>query len=461
MMKFPLLEKSPVWNAFSDYGKSIFQPNGVFYWSGRAKKEANIIGTIGAILGPENELESIESDRTITFYVPMIKDMVKCDPQMIVPYTPITGNPELRGLWQEWIVNKGKRSKNLPLGQVDLTGKLSLPVIVPGLSFGIFTGTRLFINPGEEVIAPNKFWDNYVAIIERQCGGIISTFDMFEEVNGKLTYNLNGMKDQIVKSFEHQQKAVMLLNFPSNPTGYMPDGETVIRMKETLLDCVNTHNKPIVVLCDDAYEGYCYSESAVNVSIFYELANLHELIIPIKIDGATKEFLLYGGRMGAFTLGLHEKWYSKENKDDFCEEFQNKVKGTIRSTISNSNTYTQNLVLQMFKTGFDEVLESRKKVVDLMGERFSLMNELLSKPMSGVYMDPNGGAFFLLLNIDKKVKASDFNIHLLKNYQTGFIPLEDEKRGLNALRIAFSSIPVSKIPKAVENIKSTIKDLGL
>ena len=89
------------------------------------------------------------------------------------------------------------------------------------------------------------------------------------------------------------------------------------------------------------------------------------------------------------------------------------------------------------------------------------MNELLSEPISGVEMDPNGGAFFLLLNIDKKVKASDFNIHLLKNYQTGFIPLEDEERGLNALRIAFSSIPVSKIPKAVENIKFAAKDLGL
>ena len=58
-MKFPHLESSPLWKVFSDYGKQIFQPNGVFYWSDRAKKEANIIGTIGAILGPENELENV------------------------------------------------------------------------------------------------------------------------------------------------------------------------------------------------------------------------------------------------------------------------------------------------------------------------------------------------------------------------------------------------------------------
>jgi len=253
----------------------------------------------------------------------------------------------------------------------------------------------------------------------------------------------------------------LLLNFPSNPTGYIPDKATVKKMKEVLVSSVESLHYPIVVICDDAYEGYVYDDTAVNVSMFYELTNLHELIIPIKIDGATKEMLMYGGRMGAFTLGLHEKWFESEQKDDFCEEFQNKVKGTIRSTISNSNTYTQNLVLQMFKQGFDVVLESRKKVIDIIRERYNLMNKLLSEPMPGAKMDPNGGAFFILLNIDKKVKASDFNIHLLKNYQTGFIPLEDEKNGVNALRIAFSSIPVSKIPKAVENIKATLKDLGL
>ena len=139
MMKFPHLEKSPLWKAFSDYGKQIFQPNGVFYWSGRAKKEANIIGTIGAILGPENEIEPKGQDKTITFYVPMIREMITCDPQMVVPYTPIDGNPELRELWRDWITYKGTHSVNLPSGAVDLSEHISLPSIVPGLSFGIFT----------------------------------------------------------------------------------------------------------------------------------------------------------------------------------------------------------------------------------------------------------------------------------------------------------------------------------
>ncbi len=460
-MKFPLLKTTPLWNAFSDYGRQIFQPNGVFYWSGRAKKEANIIGTIGAILGPENELEQEGTENTITFYIPMIKDLIRCDPQNVVPYTPITGNPELRNLWQEWIIFKGKNSANLPSGQIDLTGKLSLPVIIPGLSFGIFTGTRLFINPEEEFIAPQKHWDNYDAIIERQCGGKLATFKTFTEEGAKLVYNIEGMKEKILSSFTTQGKAVVLMNFPSNPTGYMPNTDTIEKMKTSLVECVNKHGKPIVVICDDAYEGYVYDETAANVSVFYELTNLHELIIPIKIDGATKEMLMYGGRMGAFTLGLHDNWFETARKDEFCVEFQNKVKGTIRSTISNSNTYAQNLVLNMLQQGFGTVMESRKKVVDIIKERFDLINRLLSESMKGARMDPNGGAFFILLNIDKKVKASDFNIHLLKNYKSGFIPLEDEKNGVNALRIAFSSIPVSKIPRAVENIKATLNDLGL
>ena len=206
-----------------------------------------------------------------------------------------------------------------------MTGKLSLPVIIPGLSFGIFTGTRLFINPEEEIIAPQKHWDNYIAIIERQCGGKITTFQTFAEENGKLVFNLLGMKEKILSSFTTQGKAVVLMNFPSNPTGYMPNTETIQKMKTILVECANSHGKPIIVLCDDAYEGYVYDKTAANVSIFYELTNLHELIIPIKIDGATKEMLMYGGRMGAFTLGLHEKWFDTAQKNEFCEEFQNKV----------------------------------------------------------------------------------------------------------------------------------------
>jgi len=460
-MKFPHLERTPLWKAFSEYGRQIFQPIGVFYWSGRAKKEANIIGTIGAILGPENELEPDGTEKTITFYVPMMRDLTKTDPQEIVPYTPISGNPQLSNLWRDWIIYKGKKSKHLPSGSVDLTGKLSLPMIIPGLTFGIFTGIRLFINPGEEVILPHKHWDNYNAIIERQCGGVLITYETFSSIDGKATYNLEGMKEKIVCSFKTQQKAIILLNFPSNPTGYMPDSTIVKKMKEILVYCVEKYQKPIVILCDDAYEGYVYDENAVNVSVFYELTNLHELIIPIKIDGATKEMLMYGGRIGAFTLGVHDKWSTSENRTALCKEFENKVEGTIRSTISNSNTYTQHLVYQMLIQGFDQLLESRKKVVDIICERYKLMNALLSEPIPGITMDPNGGAFFLLLNIDKKVKASALNEHLLQHYQTGFIPHEDEKNDVNALRIAFSSIPLSQIPKCVENIKSAAKDMGL
>ncbi|MBN2155761.1 MAG: aminotransferase class I/II-fold pyridoxal phosphate-dependent enzyme [Candidatus Lokiarchaeota archaeon] len=458
-MDFPCLERTPIWKAFSEYGKNIFQPNGVFYWSGRAKNEAKINGTVGAILGPEMELEDNDRDRIITFYIPMIREFIQNDPQELVPYTPITGNPQLQEKWMEWIIFKGKNARNLPSGVIDLTGHTSLPVIVPGLSFGIFTAVRLFLDPGEKIILPDKHWENYIAIIERQCGARITTYPTFAELNGKQQYNLDGLREKIEQSFIIQQKAVVLLNFPSNPTGYVPDTETIKKMKNFLVECVENLQKPIVVLCDDAYEGYVYDDSAANASVFYELTNLHELIIPIKIDGATKEMLMYGGRIGAIALGLHDSWSNPQQLRQYCIEFENKVKGTIRSTISNSNTYTQTVVLKMLQQGFDKILESRQKVVKIIQERYELMRTLLSVPIPGITMDPSGGAFFLLLNLDRKVSAIKFNEHLLRRYQTGFIPIVDEKNGVNALRIAFSSIPVDQIAQCVENIKNAAKDL--
>jgi DNA-binding transcriptional MocR family regulator len=115
----------------------------------------------------------------------------------------------------------------------------------------------------------------------------------------------------------------------------------------------------------------------------------------------------------------------------------------------------------MLKKGFDTLLKSRKRVIDIIAKRYHLMIKLLSQPLPGTDLDPNGGAFFVLLNINPKVKASDLNNDLLQNFQTGFIPLEDKKNGVNALRIAFSSIPVSQIHQAVESIKSSLQNLGL
>ena len=54
-MNFNFLPKTPLYNAFSEIGKRIFLPKGIFYWANRAKEEAELIGTLGAAYGFEKD----------------------------------------------------------------------------------------------------------------------------------------------------------------------------------------------------------------------------------------------------------------------------------------------------------------------------------------------------------------------------------------------------------------------
>jgi len=458
-MVFENLKPSPLWPAFSNCGRDIIQPPDIFYWTGRAKKEAEINGTIGELVGPENEFLNNGSSKVVTFYVPAIKDFVSTDPADVIQYAPVCGLPDLRKHWLNWIVQKGKNANNLPSGKPDLTGKLSSPAIVPGITFGIFMAAKLFVSPGEIIISPNKRWGNYDAIIVKNVGGTVSSFEMFT-ADG--IFNFKGMSDKIQESFDKQGKAVIILNFPNNPTGYSPSKAETAKMVTSLKEIAQKNKKPIVIICDDAYEGYVYDDVSVSVSPFYELVGVDENLIPIKLDGASKEMLMYGGRVGAFTLGLNEKWFTPDTKAKFLEEFENKVEALIRATVSNSNRSAQTILIKMFEQGIQKVMESRQKVIAVVRKRYDLINKLLKEAkLKGVTIDPNAGGFFLFMNLDKKINGVDFNEHLLKKYKMCFIPIVKEKEGINGIRIAYCSVPEPLIPKLVENLKLAMTDFKL
>ncbi|MBD3352689.1 MAG: aminotransferase class I/II-fold pyridoxal phosphate-dependent enzyme [Candidatus Lokiarchaeota archaeon] len=460
-MDFESLKNTILWGALSNFGKMIFQPNGIFYWAGRAKKEADVIGTIGSIVGIEDELVNNANNNKVTYYIPAIRDYIDKDPANIVPYAPISGLPTLREHWKNWIVEKGKQAKNLPSGSIDVSGKLSLPAVTPGITNGIFLTTRLFLDPKESIISPNKRWGNYDSIITRQCGVNIDSFEVFTE---EMKFNLSSMEDKIRDHINSQGRAVMILNFPNNPTGYVPKKDEAANIVKKLETIANDLRKPISVISDDAYEGYVYNNTGITASLFYELVNKNEYIIPVKLDGASKEMLMYGGRIGFVTLGLNEKWFKSSEKEKVLEEFENKIQGIIRSTVSNSNRIIQSILIQMFESGIEKIIESRKKIIEIVGERYKILNDELAKlsaENTAISVDPNSGGFFLLINLDPKVEATDFNEHLLKNYKTGLIPIVKPKDGINALRVAYSSIPKEQLPILVDNIKKSLSDLNL
>ncbi|MHA2181158.1 MAG: aminotransferase class I/II-fold pyridoxal phosphate-dependent enzyme [Promethearchaeota archaeon] len=455
-MEFKYLENTPLYNAFSELGKRIFLPDGIFYWSGRAKKEAEIIGTIGSAYGYEKDFVDGGDADWIPCYLNEISEYFNLPIQNIVPYASIGGLSETREIWKDWIFKKSQlKEENLI---IKLKQQITTPIITAGVTNGIFHCCSLFLNPGEYIIAPNKRWGNYDNIIKKNIGAKIKSFTFFKEQN----INLESLEQAINEVASVQEKIVIILNFPNNPTGYVPskeEGKDIILLLQKLQ---RKHKKPIVVIVDDAYEPYVYSSESLDKSIFYDLLQLEEDVIPIKLDGVTKELLMYGARIGFITIGLKSGWVKTDQELEILKkEIENKLEGFTRATISNCNHFYQAVTQKLFnEKGIENILASRMKVRDLLKERYEKINtELAEINDPNISIDPNSGGFFLFVNLNpKKIKANEFGDHLLKKYKVGVIPIEKLEEQINGIRIAYCSIDLSKIPELIKRIKLALND---
>ncbi|GAH02198.1 unnamed protein product, partial [marine sediment metagenome] len=210
----------------------------------------------------------------------------------------------------------------------------------------------------------------------------------------------------------------------------------------------------------DAYEPYVYSKEVINRSIFYELHELEEDIIPIKLDGITKELLLYGGRIGFITFGLKPHWVKNSQElTTLKAEIDNKLSGMLRTTISNANHFYQSLILKLFDDiGMDGVIQKREKVIHLLKERYEKINAEFRKIKNeNISVDSNAGGFFIFVNLNN-ISANHFADHLLKKYKVGVIPIEKQHDNINGIRIAYCSIDIRKIPEFVSRIDQALRD---
>ncbi len=459
-MDSKILEKTPLYSAFSELGKRISLPQGIFYWSGRAKKEAELIGTLGAAYAYEDDFIKEGRSEWLPCYLNGIKEYFKnLDINDIVPYATISGVSELRDIWKNWIIHKSLLDEKEDLQKINFLQKYTTtPIITTGVTNGIFLICSLLLNANEYIIAPNKRWGNYDNIIKGFLGARIKSFTYFKEQQ----FNFKGFEEVIDEVTVVQDKILIILNFPNNPTGHIPTKEESLKLIELLRTKQKEIKKPIIILIDDAYEPFVYTDDVIDRSIFYDLQDLEEDIIPIKLDGATKELLLYGARIGFITIGLKPKWTKDDTELEILKnEIENKLSGLIRSTVSNCNHYFQALMIKLFNTkGIEEIISMRKSVQDLLKERYIKINIELKKIKNpNISIDPCAGGFFIFMNIDPNyIKANDFAELLLSKYKVGVIPIEKPDENINGIRIAYCSINITEIPEIIKRINYALAD---
>ncbi len=444
-MEFNNLKESGIFDMLSDFGKEICQPPGIIEWSARAKKEAEINATVGVATGKPSEYTDSLSEETTIFHLSVIHDQFnKFNPDQVFSYAPVIGIPAVRQNWGKWICYK-HRSDNPELESI-----ITNPMVTPGITMGIYVLCRLFLSPGEKAVIPDKRWGNYDAIIKRNLGAEIQSFPMFFNHS----FNYNGMKETIVQIAKSQNKVFLILNFPHNPTGYSPDNVSIKKICAALEEAVKESGKPLVVVTDDAYEGFVYDDSP-KCSIFSYLANINKNILAIKVDGITKELLFWGGRLGMITFAIPPYF---GNKKSIETELENKVVGLVRSTISNSTKVIQEAVASIISEP-DKFIKERNRVVSSVGERaIAFKKELEKNICPEITPDPFNSGFFAFLNI-KNISADKVADFLLRKHRIGVIPIENKNENINGIRITFSSVSKEDIPKLVVGINETVDKL--
>jgi aspartate/methionine/tyrosine aminotransferase len=415
-----ILAGTVAWRLLSDFGKRMYFPRGIIAQSSEAKKAAvKANGTIGMAFSNGRPMLLSGFKR----YMPDL------EPEEIVAYAPTAGSEKLRKIWQKLILQKN------PSLNAD---RISLPVVTPGITAGISYTAELFLNAGQTILSAEPAWDNYRLILEERCGGVLRGIQFFDN-DGRL--DIPGIRAAILEEAKTGSVRI-IFNFPNNPSGYSPNNAEAV----ALVDCVNEAacgGADVLVICDDAYFGLFYEDDVCGESIFSQLAGLHERVIAVKTDGPTKEDYSWGFRLAMVTLG------SKGLRPEHFDALVTKLTGSIRSSVSCSNTLAQSLFLKVYgdettnvqKDAFFYTLKERYKAVKQFTKTHTDHPRLSPLPFNSGY--------FMCLRC-KGIDAGKLRRKLLEKHGIGTIAF-----GSEYLRIAFAGIEKDLIPEVFGTIYDT------
>jgi len=400
-----------LFQSLSAVGRELFFPRGILTQTAEAREKAH---KYNATIG-------IAQEGGHAMNLPAVMACVNLTPDETLDYAPSTGNARLRRVWRDemYVKNPSLASK-----------ETSLPVVTSGITHGLTVAGEMFLDPGDVVIMPDKSWGNYNMVYAVKRQAVIKKFGLFAGDG----FNVDGLAAALSETLGDKGKAFVVLNFPNNPTGYSVRRGEDDAIVEALVGAAGP-GRDIVAVLDDAYFGLFYDEETLSESLFGKLAGASEHVIPIKLDGATKEEFAWGLRVGFITFSV----VAGPGQAEAHEALEKKVGGSIRGNISNCSQLSQSMVLHAMSDDGYEAQKAEK--FELMKTRARKLEEVLAKPDYEPCWKPypfNAG-YFMSLAL-KGIDAEQFRVELLERYGVGVIA-----EGKTDIRVAFSCLETDEI----------------
>ncbi len=409
-----------VFALLSELGKRIYLPKGILSQTTEANAKAHRFNATRAIALEYGDLMHLAVSRTL---VPTLS------PENIYGYAPVLGQPELRDAWKTHLLKE-----NPSLDEATL----SLPIVTSGMTHGFSLLAELFVDGEDTLILPDKIWGNYRLIFQTKAEANLQTYSFFNAVNG---FNTQGFWDALTNAAD--EKLLILLNFPHNPTGYAINHIEAQQIVDAIVARAEAGSR-ILVMIDDAYAGLWYDTSVMHESLFGLLVGCHPNVVPVKIDGATKEEYAWGLRVAFISFGLGAT---------AMQPLEQKLSGLIRADTSGAAQVSQTLILEAMKApGY---AEQKQRNYETLKSRALKVKEVASDTQYAELWEvhPSHAGYFMSLNL-KVGNAETVRQRLLEEHGIGTISL-----GKTELRVAYSCLEASDIEIVFEVIAKVIEEV--
>jgi len=418
----------PVLAMLSGLGRRLYFPKGILSQTAEARQKAK---RFNATIG-------IATEKGGPMYLPSLhRHLADVSPADAYNYAPPAGRPGLRERWREKLLAENPSLRGKAFG---------LPIATSALTHGLSLVGDLFVDEGDRILLPDQLWGNYRLTYEVRLGAEIATYPFYAGAG----FNVAGFANALAEQARGRDKLLVLLNFPNNPTGYMPTPDEGRALADALA-AQAARGTRIVAITDDAYFGLFYhlGGASMSESLFGLLVGRHPNLLAVKLDGATKELFVWGLRCGFLTFGPGDP----ASAEAVCEVLDAKARGAIRGAISNSPMLSQTLVEKALDTA--SIADERKEKAETLRARAARVHEVVSRPVFRETFDPypfNSG-YFMCVRV-KGVDAERLRLHLLDRHQVGLIATSPSD-----IRVAFSCLEIEEIEPLFETLHQAVLEL--
>lgn len=334
------------------------------------------------------------------------EEMKKAIDEDKTTYTPNAGIIQLR---EE--ISKYLKTLNINYSKEDIC-------ITVGGSEGLYSVFQSLVNPGENILIPTPAYPAYESIV-KIIGGKVFNYKLNED------FSLN--IEEIKRSLDESNSKILVLSFPTNPTGAILDKEGRDKLIKLIKD------REIIVITDEIYASIIYDD-------YYSIAQEDEILDKvIYISGFSKMFSATGLRIG----------YVCAKKD-----LMNEIMKVHQYGVSCATSIVQYGMISGLKNGVSEV----EKMKQEFKNRRDFVCERLTK--MGLEHTVPKGAFYVFPSIKKfNLSSYEFCMKLLNEEKVACVPGEAfGEGGEGYIRISYC-YSIEELKLALDKIEDFIKRL--